>query len=55
MSSLPQRSKPDPKGANRTPWALVLAVVALGAAVLVGLGLIAKQGTKAGDQDQWKK
>jgi hypothetical protein len=33
----------------------VLAVVALGAAVLAGLGLIARDGTKADDKDLWKK
>jgi len=47
--------EPDQKSANRTPWALVLAVVALGTAVLVGLGLMAREGTKADDQDMWKK
>ena len=37
------------------PLALLLAVIALGAAVLAGLGLIAKHGTRAGDEDSWKK
>jgi hypothetical protein len=45
----------DRKDANRTPWALVLTVVALGAAVLAGLGLIAREGTKADDKNMWKK
>lgn len=45
----------DPKAAGRTPWALVLAVIALGAAVLAALGLVARDGTKAGDKDMWKK
>jgi len=46
---------PDPKSTGRTPWALVLSVVALGAAVLAGLGIIARDGTKADDQNMWKK
>jgi hypothetical protein len=55
VSSTPQPPGSDPKNASRTPWALVLSVVALGAAVLVGLGLIAKEGTKADDENMWKK
>ncbi len=51
----PQPPGPDHKSANRTPWALVLAVTALGAAVLVGLGLISQHGTKADEKDLWKK
>jgi hypothetical protein len=55
VSLTTQPPKSDPKSANRTPWALVLSVVALGAVVLAGLGLIARDGTKAGDKDMWKK
>lgn len=55
MSSPTRPPEPDPRGANRTPWALILPVIALGAAVLIGLGLIARDGTKADDKDMWKK
>lgn len=35
-------------------WRLKLAVGMLVAAVLVGLGIIAKEGTKADDKENWK-
>lgn len=55
MSSKTRPPRPDPQKAGRTPWALVLAVIALGAAVLAALGLVARDGTKADDKDMWKK
>jgi hypothetical protein len=55
VPSTPRPPGADPRYDNRAPWALVLAAVALGAAVLAGLGIIAKEGTKADDKDMWKK
>ena len=55
MSWNSQPPETEQPGNNRTPWALVLAVIALGATVLVGLGLISKQGTKADNKNMWKQ